>query len=188
MSRVQPKNRAAWRAWLEANHASEREVFVVFVKKSVGRPTITYADAVEEALCFGWIDGRKSTLDDERYTHRFTPRQPGSTWSATNKARIAALDAAGKLHRAGRAAIAAARADGSWKRAPNNAVPAAIPRELATALRGSPRAKATYDALAPSHQRQWQQWIHAAKQAATRARRAAKAVAQLAAGGKKPAA
>src|SRR5262245_23462226 len=89
------RDRAAWTAWLEAHHRSAPEVFLVFYRKSSGVPTLDYASAVEEALCFGWIDGIKHKLDDERYTYRFSPRRPGSRWSVINQQRITALDAAG---------------------------------------------------------------------------------------------
>lgn len=175
-------DRAAWIAWLEQHHATVSEVALVFYRKATGTPSIDYAAAVEEALCFGWIDGIKRTLDDQRYTYRFTPRRPGSRWSEANKQRIAALRAAGKLRPAGIAAIAAAEASGSWDRPARPAVPAAMPDELAAALRASPKARAAFARLPPSHQRQWQQYVHDARQAETRQRRAAKAAAQLAAG------
>ena len=181
-------DRAAWRAWLDEHHASAREIFLVFYRKSTKRASIDYAAAVEEALCFGWIDGVKHKLDDERYTYRFTPRRAGSAWSDANKRRIDALAAAGALHASGRAAIDAARASGDWDKPGRAPAPTQIPRELAAALARSKRAAAAYAALAPSHRRQWQRWIADAKQDATRARRAAKAVEQLASGRKDPAA
>ena len=104
-SRFHAPDRAAWTAWLEAHHATAAEVFLVFYRKAVGKPTIGYDEAVEEALCFGWIDGIKHKLDDERYTYRFTPRRPGSVWSDSNKARVTRLAAAGKLRPPGQAAI-----------------------------------------------------------------------------------
>src|SRR5262249_29469945 len=134
-----------------------------------------------EALCFGWIDGIKHRLDDERYTYRFTPRRAGSAWSAINKQRIAALEAAGKLRPAGRAALAEARASGAWDR-PARVGPDELPVELAAALRAKPKAAAVFASLPPSHQKQYRLWVHDAKQVETRERRAAKAVAMLAKG------
>ena len=180
--RFHAPDRAAWTAWLEQHHATLTEVFLVFYRKATGAPTLTYAEAVEEALCFGWIDGVKHKLDDARYTYRFTPRRPGSRWSAINQQRAAALRAAGKLRPAGLAAIAAAEASGRWNAPAPAAVPDEVPAELAAALRASPKAKAAFAKLPPSHRRQWQQYVHQAKQAETRQRRAAKAAAQLAAG------
>jgi uncharacterized protein YdeI (YjbR/CyaY-like superfamily) len=179
--RFHAPDRAAWTAWLEEHHATAQEVSLVFYRKATGVASIEYAAAVEEALCFGWIDGIKHKLDDRRYTYRFTPRRPGSRWSEINKQRVAALRATGKLRPAGLAAIAAAEASGSWA-APRRDVPTRVPAELAAALRTSPKARAAFDRLPPSHRRQWQLYVHDAKQVATRQRRAARAVAQLVAG------
>src|SRR6185312_6051256 len=95
--RLHAKDRTAWTKWLELHHASATEVFLVFHRKSENVANVTYDEAVEEALCFGWIDGIKHKLDDARYTYRFTPRRDGSAWSDINKERIARLDAAGKI-------------------------------------------------------------------------------------------
>jgi uncharacterized protein YdeI (YjbR/CyaY-like superfamily) len=178
--RFYARDRAAWTRWLEDHHATEPEVFLVFYRKAAGKPTIAYAEAVEEALCFGWIDGIKHKLDDERYTLRFTPRRPGSTWSAINKERIAALRAAGKLRPAGRAAIEAARSSGLWDKPARTPVPDRMPPELRAALRGTPGAQAAFERLPPGHRRQWLRWVHEAKQAETRVRRATKAASLLA--------
>jgi len=175
-----PRDRAAWTAWLEKHHASVPEVSLVFYRKSSGKPTVTYAEAVEEALCFGWIDGVKHKLDDQRYTYRFTPRRPGSKWSAVNRQRVAALAAAGKLRPAGRAAFADAASGGATTS--YQPAPAAMPLELAVALRATPKARALYDQLPPGQQRLWQRYVHEAKQADTRSRRAANVIARLQAG------
>src|SRR5262245_42356291 len=109
-SRVAPRDRAAWRAWLAAHHATIPEVILVFHRKGTSPSvTLTYAEAVEEAICFGWIDGVKQKLDDRRYTHRFTPRRAASKWSALNRRRAAAMIAAGRVQPAGQAAIEAAK-------------------------------------------------------------------------------
>jgi uncharacterized protein YdeI (YjbR/CyaY-like superfamily) len=179
--RIQPRDRAAWRRWLERHHATSDQVFVVFCRKGTG-PSITYAEAVEEALCFGWIDGRKDKVDATHYSHRFTPRRAGSTWSTSNERRVAALAAAGKLHPAGQKVIDAAKRSGAW--AEPTRVP--MPAELAGALRRSAPARRAYENLAPSQQRPWRGWVGQARQTETRARRAATAVAQLAAGHKNP--
>ncbi len=98
---------AEFRRWLEKNHATTRELQVGFYKKSSGRGGLSYPEAVDEALCFGWIDGILRKLDDERYTHRFTPRRPGSIWSNVNVGHVERLRAAGRMHAAGLAAFAA---------------------------------------------------------------------------------
>jgi uncharacterized protein YdeI (YjbR/CyaY-like superfamily) len=185
--KVQPKNRAAWRAWLEANHATKTEATVVLHKQSSKKPGIDYATAVEEALCFGWIDGVKRALDAHRYTHRFSPRRAGGKWSALNKQRIAALLVAGKIAPAGQAVIAAAMVDGSWNL---ESFPAEtsdeVPAELASVLAISTPARRAYDALAPGQQKLWRRWVREAKQARTRTQRAIKAAAQLRTGHKVP--
>jgi len=103
------RDRAAWRRWLERYHGRRAVVRLVFYRKATGKPCPTYDEAVEEALCFGWIDGVKSKLDDERYAYRFTPRRPRSKWSASNKRRVAKLEAAGLMRPAGEAAVAEAK-------------------------------------------------------------------------------
>lgn len=182
---VEPRDRAAWSAWLEAHHASAAEVIVIFYRKGGPGTSVSYPDAVEEALCFGWIDGVKKKVDEWRYSHRFTPRRPGSVWSALNRERVERLRAAGKLRPAGAAAVAEAQRTGSWDR---GGWPAAIvmPAELTAALAKSKTAKKLFDALAPSHQKSWTSWVGAGKQAETRARRAAVAVQRLRDGIKHP--
>jgi uncharacterized protein YdeI (YjbR/CyaY-like superfamily) len=189
-SRVAPRDRAAWRAWLAAHHATVREVLVVFRRKGTGA-SVTYDEAVEEALCFGWIDGVKHKLDDTRYAHRFTPRRPGSAWSALNRRRAAAMIAAGQMQPAGQAAIDDAKRAGTWDRPAPAAAPAAgaatdLPAELAAALARTKAAQRAYDALAPGQRRLWARWVGEAKQAETRARRAARTAEQLRAGHKVP--
>jgi uncharacterized protein YdeI (YjbR/CyaY-like superfamily) len=111
-----PRSRSAWRSWLRRNHANVEEVWVVFYKKGTGQPTISYNDAVEEALCFGWIDGIKKRVDDARYMHRFTPRKPNSVWSESNKERVARLIEAGLMTSAGQRMIDHAKRAGAWSR------------------------------------------------------------------------
>jgi uncharacterized protein YdeI (YjbR/CyaY-like superfamily) len=178
MPRITPASRAAWRKWLAKHHATATEVTLVFYRKGT-KPTIAYADAVEEALCFGWIDGVKHKVDDIRYSHRFSPRRPGSNWSALNKARAAKLIAAGKMTLAGGSVIEAAKASGAWANPARAVTPSRMPAELARALATSPKAKRAYAALARGYQRQYQRWVHDAKQAETRVRRARQAVAKL---------
>src|SRR6185312_2514559 len=110
-------------------HASATEVFLVFHRKSANVANVTYDEAVEEALCFGWIDGIKHKIDDARYTYRFTPRRDGSAWSDINKERIARLDAAGKIRPAGQRAIDRARENGAWEKPARAVLPDAMPPE-----------------------------------------------------------
>ena len=106
MTTVELHDRAAWRAWLERHHATEDGVWLVTFKKSAGRPRVDYDAAVEEALCFGWIDSKSKAVDDERTSLWFTPRRPGSNWSDSNRARFRRLEEAGLMTDAGRACYA----------------------------------------------------------------------------------
>ncbi len=102
-----PKKRSEWRQWLTKNHDKKKEIWVIFYKKHTKKPTVVYQDAVDEALCFGWIDGMEKRLDEERYVLRFTPRVKRSNWSATNVNRFKALQKAGLVFPAGTAAFVA---------------------------------------------------------------------------------
>lgn len=176
--RITPKSRAVWRAWLERHHAMRSEVWVVFYKRHTGKPTLSYADAVEEALCFGWIDGIRRSIDAARYMHRFSPRRPDSRWSATNRRRAARLAKSGAMTPAGQRAIDAARRNGTWS-VPPPTVDLSMPSELAEGLRGNAAAAAFFDSLAPSYQRQFVGWIAMARREETRQRRVAKAIELL---------
>ena len=178
---VTPRSQRAWRRWLEANHAAVPEVWVVFYKKSAqrpGRPTLTYGQAVEQAICFGWIDGLKRRIDDERYTHRFTPRKPDSRWSESNRERLARMRAQSLMAAAGEEAVAASIRTGAWnKTARASAVD--TPQEFLAALASDTKARAGYDALSPSEQRRYEVWIGMAKRDETRARRLAESLTRL---------
>lgn len=111
---VELDDRADWRAWLEANHDSRTAIWLVTWKKSAGRPRVDYDAAVEEALCFGWVDSKSRSVDDERTSLYFTPRKPRSSWSESNVARVAKLEAAGLMREPGRRVIEEAKALGRW--------------------------------------------------------------------------
>ena len=114
---VTPKSRRAWRDWLQKHHAAKPEVWLVFYKRHAGKPSLSYDDAVEEALCFGWIDGVRRRVDEDRYMHRFSPRQASSRWSALNRTRVARMEEAGLMTPAGRSAVQAAKRNGKWDEA-----------------------------------------------------------------------
>ena len=177
-------DRAAWRAWLTAHHTDSDGIWFVYYKKGTGQPTVTYDEAVEEALCFGWIDSRVNTIDDERYMQLFTPRRPGSPWSRVNKDRLVRLEAAGLMTGAGRRPIEAAKADGSWELA--DSVEALIePDDLVAALDAAPDARATWDGFPPSVRKQALFWVVTAKREATRLKRIEQIVSR-AADGRRP--
>ena len=165
--RIEMKSRAAWRAWLEANHASHGPIWLATWKK--GTPHyVTYADVVEEALCYGWIDSTARGLDANRSMLLLAPRKTKSVWSALNKKRIEQLEASGLMHSAGRAKIDAAKKNGSWTTL--DAVDRLeMPADLAKAL--GKKGRATYDAWPPFLRKQALYWIEAAKRPETRARR-----------------
>lgn len=181
--RFTPKSRKSWRKWLEENHDSRAQVWLVFYKRHTGRPTLTYNDAVEEAICFGWIDGVKRSIDADRYTHRFSPRTSDSRWSESNRKRAERMRKAGLMTAAGDRAIRRAKRAGKWA-APERAVDLSMPAELAAGLDRNRQAAEFFSGLAPSYQRQFIAWINAAKRAETRLRRVDESVALLARGQK----
>lgn len=177
---IQPATRAAWRRWLERHHTRDKGVWFVYFKKSSGRQRFTYDDLVEEALCFGWIDGQAKALDDERSMLWLSPRKPTSVWSAPNKVRVARVIAAGLMQPAGQAKVDAARANGSW-----TALDATdrldVPDDLAAALAATPKARAHFDAFPASAKKAVLEWVRQAKRPETRARRIAEAARMAAA-------
>jgi uncharacterized protein YdeI (YjbR/CyaY-like superfamily) len=173
-ARVQPDSRAEWRAWLEEHHAHASGVWLVTWKARTGRPSVSYDEAVEEALCFGWIDGKAGRVDDERTMVRFSPRRSGSVWARSNKERVARLEAAGLMTDAGRRVIAAARLDGSWTRF-DSVEAMLVPDDLAVALAARPGARRHFDAYTASARKGVLGWIALAKRPATRGARIAQA-------------
>ena len=167
---VRAEDRAAWRRWLVRHHATSPSVRLAIGKKGASVPHVGYADAVEEALCFGWIDGRAGSLDDDAYLLLMGRRRPGSGWSAINKERIDRMTAAGLMTPAGQAVIDAAKADGSWSKLDASEA-LTVPRDLATAFRLYPDAKRHFDAFPPSARKMILAWIGDAKRPETRAKR-----------------
>lgn len=185
---VYVSTRAAWRAWLKRHHASKRVVWLIYYKKGSGKPRVEYADAVEEALCFGWIDSTTKTLDTERYVQRFTPRKKGSNWSGPNLERINRLVAAGQMTPAGAMHLPNARAAKEYQKQHDarTTAPTRAPKELAAALRKNPKAAAFWKALTPGYKRLYGRVVSEAKQAETRQRRALRVTGLLARGIKHP--
>jgi len=161
---------AEFRRWLKKNHRTKIEIWLIFYKKSSGKQTLTIAQAVEEALCFGWIDSKPNKLDAERSMLWFAPRKSGTGWSKINRDRVEKLIAAGLMAPAGLAKVEAARQDGSWYAL--EAVDALqIPPDLAAALAAFPEAARNFDAFPKSVKRGILEWISTAKRPETRARR-----------------
>lgn len=180
-AQAQPSSRAEWRQWLTDNHASAPGVWLVYCKKASGLPSVTYLEAVEEALCFGWIDSHPRKLDADRSQLLFTPRKPKSGWSKVNKERLLRLESANRLMPAGLLAIARAKQNGAWESL-DAAEAGLVPDDLAAALAVDETAARHFAAFSPSARKGILTWVLAAKQPATRARRVAEAVRMAALG------
>jgi uncharacterized protein YdeI (YjbR/CyaY-like superfamily) len=173
---------ADWRAWLEEHHDTERELLVGFRKRGSGRASITWPESVDEALCFGWIDGVRRRLDDDSYTIRFTPRRARSTWSAVNVARVKELEAEGRMHPAGLAAFARRSDDRTAIYSYEQRRTAELGEAYEAELRADPAAWAYFAAQPPSYRRAAAHWVTSAKREETRRRRLAQLVADSAQG------
>jgi uncharacterized protein YdeI (YjbR/CyaY-like superfamily) len=170
LEQVYVADRAAWRRWLADNHASSPGIWLVFDRKSSRPDRLAYVDAVEEALCYGWIDSTARKLDDTQYVQLMAPRKPKSTWARTNKARVERLIAEGLMTAAGLASIERAKANGSWESL--DAVEAlVVPDDLVAALAARPGAAERFAALAPSARKGYLHWINGAVKPETRAHR-----------------
>lgn len=171
---------AEWRDWLAANHDQESEIWLIFHKKETGLPSIAYSDALDEALCYGWVDSLIKRLDDARYARKFTPRKDNSQWSVVNKKRVVALIRDGRMTDHGLKKVAAAQASGKWEKPVQKPViDLSMPPEFAAALKQNPQAEAFFAALRPSLQAEYLRWINTARRPETRERRIAAAVRLL---------
>lgn len=171
---------AAWESWLESEHAASPGVWLKIAKKGAGSATISYADALAGALCFGWIDGQKGRLDDDYWLQRFTPRRPGSRWSRINTDKAAVLIEAGRMRPAGLAEVERAKADGRWDAAYQPQSASTVPDDLAAALARNEPARAFFETLNGVNRYAILYRISNAQRPETRARRIAKFVAMLA--------
>ena len=177
-------SRDAWEAWLAEQHASSRGAWLKIAKKGSGCESVTYAEALEVALCYGWIDGQKRALDDTFWLQRFTPRGSRSKWSKHNCDKAIELIGAGRMQAAGLAAVEAARGDGRWERAYEGASTISVPADLQEKLDENPAAAAFFAGLDSTNRYAVLYRIHDAKRPDTRARRIEKFVAMLARGEK----
>jgi uncharacterized protein YdeI (YjbR/CyaY-like superfamily) len=173
---------ADFRAWLERHHGSAGELLVGFVKKGGKQPSITWPEAVDQALCFGWIDGVRRRIDDERYSVRFTPRKPGSRWSAVNIRRATDLDAKGLLRPPGRQAFAARSEARSRTYSYEQRQTPELDAPLARVLKANKQAAAFLATLPPSYRRKVVHWVMTAKSAEVRLQRLQRAIAAFAKG------
>jgi uncharacterized protein YdeI (YjbR/CyaY-like superfamily) len=173
------RKRPQWRRWLEGHHDSASEIWLVFPKRHIAEECLSYDDAVEEALCFGWVDSLVRRLDDGRYARKFTPRKPESRWSTINRQRYAKLEAGGLLAAPGLRRAPTERSGD----APRPSV-TVIPTYIEKPLRANTRAWSYFAQLAPSYRRAYIAWIDSAKREETRQKRLREAISLLAAGKK----
>lgn len=163
--------RARWRAWLERNHDKESEIWLVYNKKRRRLPRVSYEDAVEEALCFGWIDGIRKSIDDEAYRIRFTPRRPGSHWSRVNLERVVVLIEEGRMAPAGLSAWEARDPEKSGRYSHERGTEEGLTEPQLRRLRSNRKAWAFWQAQPPGYRRLVAGWIASAKKEETRGRR-----------------
>jgi uncharacterized protein YdeI (YjbR/CyaY-like superfamily) len=173
-------NLRAWEAWLRKNHQSSVGLWLLLAKKGVSRKSVSYLEALESALCFGWIDGQKKALDDDFWLQRFTPRRSRSLWSKINRTRALTLIAQGRMEAAGLKEVERAKADGRWDDAYEPASAAKVPPDLQAALDGNSKAKTFYGMLDCANRYAVLWRVQTAKSAGPRAKRIAKYVAMLA--------
>lgn len=173
---------AAFEAWLEEHHASARELWVGYYKKDSGQPSITWPESVDEALCFGWIDGLRKTIDAQRYRIRFTPRKPGSNWSAVNVARVAVLTAEGRMRPAGLAAFERRRDERTAIYSYEQRHEATFDAAAEAQFQANEEAWAFFSARPPSYRQAAIRWVMSAKKEETRQRRLETLIADSAAG------
>ncbi len=164
-------NRKEWRRWLEKNHKKENEIWLIYFKKHTGKPKIPYDDAVEEALCFGWIDSTVKRVDDEKYMQKFTPRKDTSMWSASNKKRVRKMIDCGRMTEAGLIKVNEAKKNGRWTESTRIFDTRRIPSDLHVALSENRKAFDCYSNLAPTYKKQYHWWIVSTKRQETRKKR-----------------
>jgi uncharacterized protein YdeI (YjbR/CyaY-like superfamily) len=179
---VEAKDQRAWRRWLEVNHQRVDGVWLKFAKKGSPTPTVSYGEALEEALCFGWIDGQVRRFDEHFYLQRFTPRRARSQWSQNNREKAERLIGEGRMQAAGLAQVEAARGDGRWDAAYPAQSQAAVPDDLQAALDANPRAKRFFETLTGSTRYAFLYRLHNVRAPEARAKRIADYVERLSAG------
>jgi uncharacterized protein YdeI (YjbR/CyaY-like superfamily) len=174
-----PFDRDGWRDWLIANHGASKGVYLVSWRRPTGRTSVSYEDAVEEALCVGWVDSSGRVIDEERSIQWFAPRRPRSAWARSNKERVERLIEAGLMLPAGLAAIDEAKQNGMWTLL-DDVENLVVPDDLATALDAAPSARANWEAFSRSARRAMLEWVVQARRPETRADRISRIAAAAA--------
>ncbi len=172
-------SREQWREWLEKNHSAKKEVWLIYYKIHTGKPSIPYDDSVEEALCFGWIDGVIKKLDDEKFVRKFMPRRKNSRWSELNKKRAERMIMEGRMTEAGMVRIREAKQSSEWFRAHPEKRQLEIPPFFNEALAKNKKASDYFNTLASTYKRPFVGWVSSAKREETRNRRLAEALSYL---------
>jgi len=167
------KNRDEWRVWLEQNHTFTNEIWLIYFKKHTKKETVSYNDAVEEALCFGWIDSKVKSIDNETYMQKYSPRKPNSIWSLLNKNRVKKMIKKNKMTTAGMEKVNIAKKNGQWDKAYTTQKNMEIPNYLETALKKNKMAWLNFSNFARSYQNQYIYWVTNAKRIETREKRIA---------------
>lgn len=165
-----PKNQQEWRLWLEKNHQTEDSIWLVIYKKHTEQATLSWSEAVDHALCFGWIDSTKRPIDAEKYMQYFGKRKPKSNWSKINKEKIDVLTNAGLMAKAGIESIETAKQNGSWNYL-DNVEALIVPKELQDAFEANPASETYYASLSNSLKKQLLYWVISAKREETKAKR-----------------
>lgn len=180
---ITPTSSQEWRDWLHANHQHQEFIWVVFYKVSSDVPSLTWSEAVDEALCFGWIDSTKRPIDEERYKQYFSKRKPKSNWSKINKDKIEQLTAEGRMMEAGLQSVAVAKQNGSWTIL-DEIEALVVPQDLEAALKTKPAAKEYFETLSKSVKKMYLYWVMSAKRPETRQKRISEIVENAALGTK----
>lgn len=167
-----------WHDWLAAHHSSEKELWLILYKRHVANKGLSYQEALDEALCFGWIDGTLKRIDDEKHMIRFSPRRGTSIWSKANRGRAEKLIAQGRMTGAGLGKIEQAKSNGEWYRELSNDEGPIIPPDLIEALKRNKKAQKNFESFPPSLKQQFAYWITSAKRAETRTKRILETVAR----------
>jgi len=177
---IKASSRSEWRAWLENNHSGQDEVWLVYYKKHSSKPSVTYIESVKEALCFGWIDGIKKSIDDETYMHRFTPRRPGSKWSPTNIKLAKELIENGEMTEAGLTVFNQRKEYNTELMKALTAKDILLAPEIEKSLKANQQAWDNFNQLARGYRKQYVGWLQSAKRPETREKRLKEAIDLLA--------
>ena len=173
-------DRASWRNWLAKNHASENNgIWLVYYKQHTGKPSLSYEESVEEALCYGWVDSLIKRLDEEKFTRKFTPRKPGSNWSESNRKRIAKLVEQGLLAEPGIESVRLAKLAGNWNSDEDRKKQEDMPAEFRQSLIENHAARVCFEKLTDPQRLNYLRWINQARQETTRRRRIRESISLL---------